>query len=322
MINNDVDYVTVQGTDCFSACVVNYLNYVGIDISSGIICVWGGGFNQSFTNEDNTFRITCDMPDAVRNFLKEHDGKLIEANANNDIAEKFLKDNVDNENKIMIAVRTDNFDYDDIFKQSQSWSHCVNIIGYDDNGFIISDGYVPSMVPKTYQGGLSYEKTIEAWKKDDYYYMIFNFEDFNAADFHNKSILRKKLKQQLTAFIEADKKDSRNGFGAFKFLLDSIQASYTLKEFINISQKINNDLKVYGFFSIRASLLLLLDEIDDTSEFYERYNDIFKKYHKFCILLLKLGFSRSEKDFNKLMSFAYDVFDTEKQFFYDLIEKL
>ena len=231
----------------------------------------------------------------------------------------FLKKCVDQEKMIILVVNADELNYDYAFKQSRGWIHCFNVIGYDKDNFIISDGYVPSRVPKVYEGSISFDIVIEAWKKKRFKYYLIELDDFKNKDFSNSMLILKKVKESLENFLYVDSKDSFKGFQAFYRLLEVIETNYNYESFCDLSKEIVKNLKTYGFISMRVSLLSIIKELKLPLNIYEKYSCVLQKIDLFCLLLIKLGFSRSNSDYKKLLYLGNNIIVKEKEVFDEIV---
>lgn len=324
IIKDNSEYVTHQGADCFSGSIINYLNYKKININSGSICSLYDGFSQKFDYICGIPSLRGEVYDSVIRFVENNAGIINIKKFDLDIeeAEKHLIEFIENDALISVEVNTDNFEYDEVFKQSDNWIHFVNVIGYDKDNFYISDGYVPASVPKIYEGKIDRKLLMNAWKKREFKHCLLDLNNFKNADFNDSNLIKKYLRSTLKNYLTDLSGGENYGHSAIAVFLKAIENAFYDPDFKEISQRINHNLKAHGFFSMRYCLLQQIRQFDDLAEEANEIEKIIKNYNLLCMLLLKAGFSQRENDLKKLLSFGNDVMELEKKVFSDLVCKL
>lgn len=305
------NYDTKQGRTCLLSCVNNVLHYYDVNIEECILYFLGGGFryifNRNLTEEENKFKIHSDIPNAVETFLRRWQIEyVLEKNINDDTGERIIIDNLDKGNPVIIGVKNNMLNYDPEFKlHGHDMGHLVTVIGIDESKdkIKISDGFIPAVHTRKFQGWCSYDSIQRAHSEMKNWSLYLNPETLvnlkERCDQRKlKEMARDALKSSLFELLEGKVQDEtyygvealRKYCGMF-----STDNHYYKNSFADHIYRQNIILKMEGFIDNKCYLLDMLKTLskDKMNESFAKIKCLLEeninKWSKFCLLLVKIS---------------------------------
>ncbi len=306
MICDRQNYTTEIGYECLNCCIYNYLFNEQLNIHKSEIFFYGEGFNVFYNTLEDFPAVSSLMYESNFTFLKKAGihfsvGYL----KNSESAVEFLSKCIKEEILISIKVESNNLMYDSIFAKSNAAPHFINPLGINiaSQKIFISDGYIPNIVPTVYQGWVDLEQVIRAWAAKDYYYVCIN--PTNELSLKKPSIERgaeKEFIKGIRRYLDSSHEGTIGYTVLFKLLCEL--ESYLKEEnqlFNQFALKINYQLKVYGFLTIKKYISDFLKLKKLPSSFCAKYDEIIEKWYYIDKYLIKVGITKSHLHMTSLI---------------------
>ena len=165
-------YKTGSGNICITSCLRDMLNYFGFEVREYMIFVVSMAnmfyYEDFFPEKNKTLKmggIYYDVLTVIENALEFFNLKPIHINSDDDkeILD-FVRNSLSNDCPVMAITSRKYLDYMPAnFKDNIP--HCINIIGLEEDGFIVSDTYIPTKPVDTYEGYLSEKSFLRSIQK-------------------------------------------------------------------------------------------------------------------------------------------------------------
>lgn len=307
-------YHTLQGYECLSACISNYLFYNNINVTASDIFFLGNGFNVYY--EEDTKRILTDIYNANYNFLEKYNVKysIFHASDENE-GRQILKESIENELMLIIKVSAESLKYNRIYNQAGDSPHFINVIGQRENEVYVSDGFVPTRKFSVYYGWTNLYNILSAWSKQNYEYFIIDKVNF-LSDFNVKEKVWSKIHEGIEKYIKGERSNGIiNGYPAMIEVLDNLRRRLEEKE-EHLEKRtlyLNHQLRICGFVSSKKMLLQQIKVFGEDNELINKYGYIVNRWSKLLMLLVKVGFSRKIDDFNNMYSKMMECINSENE---------
>lgn len=309
-------YKTILGYECLNACLSGYLYNRGIKIDSSDIFFLGDGFLIEYDKKNKLLK--ANVHHSNYSFLKKYDiSYTMGIHDTQNEASCFLEKCILKENQIIIRVTSNALKYNRIYNQSTGSPHCINILGRTKDSFFISDGYVPMYNPAAYSGWVPKDEIFEAWKKEEYFYIILS-DDFRALA-REDIISAAKVKiwegiEKYLSCVPALPVSNDNVYGVnglICFLDDLTERAEATNDFRKLMLDINYDLKLYGFISYRQMLYNELCKIYNEHHMINEYKTIVEKWKSWSLLLVKTGVSNRKDNLQSFISETKEIVKRE-----------
>lgn len=149
MIYENERYITNIGSSCLTACIINYFNYKKLLVSEEDLLLSSNALNL-FYKKHSGFSIP--LFTILRENLYNHNIILKQFDEGYESLDHLIR----NENMIFAYIDKNIIKYAEVFNSFHSSLkfHCINIIGTDIKGYIVSDGFIPTRIPISFQGFL------------------------------------------------------------------------------------------------------------------------------------------------------------------------
>lgn len=302
------EYNLVQGHECLSACLGNYLNYLYPDLTGNEIIIAGEGFRVTYDSEKKV--IGTPFYDANFKFLRKY-GILYKKNNCGKNQEEFIRKCIRAGKKMIIKVDASQLTYNRIFKQAKNTPHLLNILGEKENEFYICDGYVPTREASVFEGWVSCRSVIKAWKKMNTEYIILGKQieiDSQKIKLDMMTILHKNIKEYITG---GSKDNISYGYTAILQLLEDIKKQMGKLDIQKLILEYNYQIKIFGFLSMKIILREILVKMN-MMELANSYNDVIKYWNNICMFLVKMAFSKRERNLQELQNKIMDCISIEE----------
>ncbi|MFE9279568.1 BtrH N-terminal domain-containing protein [Paenibacillus glucanolyticus] len=153
------DFVTYQGIQCYIVCFQNYLRNAGVDIDEYEIFFLGNGFvtcyEKKLQNESVELFLRSYINESVDVFCKEYNLEYIKyKDIENSEAEELIENCISRNIPVILRIDAGCINYNAAFKNAYGlgFSHYVIVLNRSENGFLVSDGYVPTVPASIFQG--------------------------------------------------------------------------------------------------------------------------------------------------------------------------
>lgn len=300
------DFVTLQGHNCILGNVYNIINYYHINITEADLFFWFCPFD----GDKNLYEV----------FEKLYEDKD-ECNWKEYVI-KSLKDG----QPVMISVNPKVLPYIKVEVGDPSLKHYINIIGIDENRkqLYVSDSYVPTYIPSTYEGWVDYSGMSDSdigncWRlKSKILFYLQN--DCRKADIKNYT--RTLIIKRLSEFLKDTNNKNYSG----------IEELHTLSGIVKKNIEDENYGEIFKLLAgIRLNiinpLIYLVDWFEHYSEDYdewiERLNNHVKGYWEAInVKLLKFALAHKKLEAEKIFLQIEETVALEQKVLNDLLERL
>ena len=312
-------YSLVQGHECLSASIGNYLNYFCPDITGNEVLIAGNGFNVIYDKKQKI--IGAPIYEANFSFMEKYGVSYVRGNCYEE-RKGFLYHCIKQKEKIILRVDAQQLTYNRVFQQATNSPHYIDLMGVDGERFYICDGYVPTRETSIFEGWINYDCLIKAWEAMKYEYLILNWDK----TLDTLQILRdvdEILCQNLTEYITGGNKGV-NFYGQDAILklfadLNAVFWGDNAKEQI---LQYNYQLKIFGFLALKETLKEILNKKTGFDELALKYNDVITQWNRICMLLVKIAFSAKISNLENLNRKVIDCVLKEKDIIIQVINKL
>ncbi len=287
----DKDYETILGESCLGAAINNYLKYKKINIESEVLFLLGGGFDLKYDEISHEIKTNETYGNIYRKALRLLG---LEYDYNNCKIDEwqFIRNVIDNEKMITLEVKSQFLNYDEIFINGKNSVHCFNIVAYNNEHrtVYLSDGFVPTAVPKCYEGWVQFDDILTGWQQNNNKYYIFLFSDFKITkEIYNRidKIIYLNLKNNL-------EKKSNNYTYVDRwrnFVFKSINNNSDKKKLI---YNINFQLCFCGFIQSKVSFANYICKKNFNSELKTNLVDCIKKWKIIRLKFYRLAYQYDE----------------------------
>jgi hypothetical protein len=288
------NFKTHQSYECFNACIVNQLSYIGYSVTGSDIFFIGkyDGFINVNRN-DNEFSIYDEQSDASFQFCKkvglDYQIEYINKKENLDILEAMIAEF----GCVTLEVSTPYLKYSKVLEQVDVF-HFINILKIDRirNMAYISDGYVPNIKPSIYEGWMPLPDLLIAWSKT-------NCKALTVHGLSHEKILKKELDRSYTYMLDSIKKYGLIE-GINEKLLSVFESSLSQisdpKEYEDFILNYIFQLKLNGFLSYKYYILQQIEKYNFTEQ--EAYKRVINNWTGWMLNLMKV---RSSCNYEKIM---------------------
>lgn len=312
------EYNLVQGHECLSACLGNYLNYLYPDLTGNEIIVAGGGFRVTYDSDQKV--IGTPFYDANFKFMRKYGIQYKRSNCEKN-QEEFIRKCIRTGQKIIIKVDVCQLTYNRVFKQVSSAPHLVNILGKKEDELYICDGYVPTREASVFEGWVSCQSVIKAWKKMNAEYIILDKQikiDCPKIQLDMMEILHRNIQEYITGGI---KNDVFYGYTAILQLFEDIKKQMEKQYIQKLILEYNYQIKIFGFLSMKIILREILIKMN-MMELATSYNDVIKHWNIMCTILVKMAFSKSERILQELQNKIIDCIQKEERILLQIMSNI
>lgn len=312
-------YKTIQGNECLNACMANYLNYTGNKIQGNMI-FWGGGGFHLLDKREGEYGIVTDAHKNHFNFTEKYKIPYVTGRFLNDSdkAKQYLKEAIYAERMVIIETKANYLTYSTVFNRTMESSHFINVIGIseDESQLYISDGYVPTVIPSTFEGWISFDVIFKAWQEAEFLYN--EFQDLDEALYeklHIESINQFYICLDDYLNPEATKDSEWNCGekiirGVFEDMTDYCRENMDM---VSIIEEMNFYMKAYGFLFSKFFIVEQLIAMDVEEKIITSYKDIISRWNNLCFYMLKISVTKRWKDIQKLQQRAFQLIQDERQ---------
>lgn len=310
-------YVTKSAVDCFSSCLLSYLNYASIDFSLEEAFICGGGLKLRYKPGDHKYLVTEAMiTDIYIKAMAVYDIPLRFGYCTNEHS-KFIADCASNECMLILRLSTSDITYHTVFQQNAEMGHFINVIGYDKNTEMvyISDGYVPTRIISTYEGWMDIHILIEMWKKKGFAYAVLDMkqDDMNsltikADSFNDMNLFYKELKNYVNGSFCKDRQ-LYTGYAAVDVFAENLihLCDLSSAQIADITYKMIYNIKILGFSIGKNCILKVLHNHESMNCYEEEYLNIIKDWDKLLLHILKIKYYHSEDYVNNVIKNILDL---------------
>lgn len=311
------NYVTNQGISCQPSCIKDILAHYGLDIDESDLYCLGDGFryiyDQQLAINEQKLKIHTDIPGIVQNFMERFKiGYKTESNIDNHYAEESLIASIQNDTPVIIAVSNSDLEYDIEFKQhSTDMGHLITVIGIDreTDRIKISDGFIPSSLPRKFQGWCNYSQIKhprEKWR--NWYFTIDKASVAQLKQEYNQDLIidlvEEALYKSIRELVQGSIVDNKYfGIEALKKYHTGLQSfeDHSLNNFQEKLYQQNIYMKMEGFIDNKQYLSKTIKKLADIRQkkdlyhVYEQLEGNLKKWINFCLMIVKVSIADAKE---------------------------
>lgn len=311
------NYVTKSAVDCFSSCLLSYLNYIGIAFSLEEAFICGGGLKLRYKPDDNNYLIAEDMVTDIYIKAMSAYGIPILFDYCKDEHYNFIVECASNESMLMLRLSTSDITYHTVFQQNAEMGHFINIIGYDKDTdkVFISDGYVPTRIVSTYEGWIDINTLIHIWRKKGFAYAVLDITKSNRNsvkngidNFNYMDLFCKELNGYVNGSFCRDRQlyTGNAAVNAFAKKLINL-CDLSPEEIADKTYKMVYNIKILGFSISKNCILKVLQRNKFLNCYEEKYQNIIKDWDKLLLYILKIKYYNSKDYVNRIINNILDL---------------
>lgn len=213
----------------------------------------------------------------------------------------FESSNTNENMLICIKVSSTFLTYNRVFKQAENSSHFIIVEKIKDDKFKIIDGFVPTLIPSTFEGEVNVEEILNAWEGKNFEYIVI--KEYKKEKNYKLEAINKFYFMKNQYII----KDEKTGVYSFFTLIKDLE-NYILKnDFKQLILDLNYIIKIYGFLT---SKYYILEKIEDKNK-YANYKLIIDKYNMISFSLVKLGITKNATLYNQIRTNVQTLIEQE-----------
>lgn len=301
------DFVTSQGHNCILGNVYNSMKYFQVDVSEQDLFFWFSPFDGD-----------RNLPEVFEK-LYEDKGECR--------WQEFIKKSLNDGQPVIISINSKVLPYFKVEVGDSSVKHYINIIGIDEDReqLYVSDSYIPTYIPSTYEGWVDYSEISDSdigncWhlKLELLLYFQNNCGLYDINSFTLASIIKK-----LSSFLKKNS-DNQKPSG-----MDNLQM---------MSKTVRNDVENVNYneiFKLLAGIrlnvinpLIYLIKVfehcpNEYSEWSERLNNLVNGHWEIInIKLVKFALAHKKLDADTISNQIDEAVEFEKNVLNDILKQL
>ncbi len=325
-----MNYITYQQKDCFTGCVVNALNALGIKCSEAEVLLYGGGFKIRYktmsTPEDTKYLLYGELREASINFLNMLGVKYVLTEYDN--LEKALLVYYEAKSEgasVMFVVAADSIRYHQVFRQAAGSQHCLNILDIDEvkGTARVSDGYIPTTPVLMYEGDVPLGSLYEGYQKSGYNTLIIYPSEEKIEDFRCPKKEKQMIQEMLEHYIKGEQEgENYIGKSAILKICDDLNMikDWERERFRVKMMDFNTLYKTWGFVGSKRILAEFFAERDFLSEYYGEMNDIAEKWNGLARYIVKTAIAYRPAMIDSFREKVKELVSKEEELFAKIID--
>lgn len=309
-----INYETTIGTNCILSSFANALRMVNKTIDDSAIFFLQDGFNITYQmkNYENEFvlRFSHHFDMIIESFMKKY---YIKYNLN-DIPQNFnefldlLGKRLEKNQPFLMYANSINLKYNEKFIRNKERIHAINLIGMNDEGILVSDSYVPTFPPQTYEGTISFAmfEEIFEWNKQSqykYYDIEYDTIDKEAITISGKD-LKEALNCNMKNYFNIDSNNSylRN----LHIFHEDLKTIFLLLDIMTKLEELSYKIFVESIIPARKLLKKALLNLSNQSvinmenSIIEELDNNIRTWNNVTLMIIKGGLRNNEKLFHSI----------------------
>lgn len=307
----DKGYVTKQGYYCFNACVTNYLKFKNIMLDEVDLFIKGKEYEIEVREDGRIIYTLLKNPKYMLDAMGiPYEFKIIQDSEN---AKDILSEIIKNEKLVTVFVKASCLKYNSAFMNENDMIHCVNVIGMDEQDrVLISDGYIPAYKASCFEGWVSFDELLNAWKYADYEYVNLHLDEMTDRTIDN---IRYGMSDIFSLYIADNEKVAKRFIDEVNDLkgCDNDIRSRKLMDF-------NMYLRVGGFISVKKYFLEILNKYILDKDVAEKYSNICKEWNVISCKIIKLIYVNVDSKYDEIIHKMRELFDSENEILSGIIK--
>ena len=315
LINRGKHMRVLRSYECLNACIINHLNLKGITLSGSDVYFVGEGFFVNYEKGSLT-KISTEGYDANFRFLEMMQIPYKFGCVNP--TKQLLMELLGMPYTITIRMVSDCLSYDYAFAQTSGATHFINVLEYDDSReqVYIVDGDVPTIDTGCFSGWIDVEELLRGW--------ILKGGELLQLDLRShivkkmrltcvKQIANKQVVFMINQYLLGKKRwlcSTVTGQYALEFMIEQLAKYVETKKFTELIIQANFRIRINGVMG--AKYFLLEKFIEQKSKVAEDYRQIVQNWSRWCMLLLKSGYSNKREAFALVQKRLYDLMSAEE----------
>lgn len=309
-------YHIMQGQECLSSCITNFLCYEGYELHSYDIPIIGNGLGMKYSDLNGIPGIHTFIYESSFRFLDRCGLDYQCGNLDPADAISFLRGNLAQGNRMVLRVNASRLPYNKAFQRGNVVQHFINFIGITEDGSAIkiSDGCAPTYQESVFEDWIKTEDLISAWADLKFGYLLLPFAADQDICFKHYDIHRlfyREMKRNKPTFAN---KLAGRGVCAISYFQHKL--AQKLKDPQPLSQDevayaICNDIRIGGMLALKKLLYLYLADTIEDQEFVNRYKKGVELWDAASLLLIKFAVSKSERDLVSIQNIFEQIYELE-----------
>lgn len=331
------NYKSLYGVNCILTSFGNIIRMVVPCISDSDIFFKGEGFRVQFiegkTKDEYAYYFSHEFVSVVKRYMKNNEIQYSCQGLPNNKNELIynLKKKIDNNTPIILFISTECLNYNLTYINNTKRIHAINIIGYNEKGFLISDSFVPTKKQKCYEGILSYEVLVNYWEnelKDKQESIYIDIEintirkdklimsNDDKVKVLNKNIVHYYLKNQNESYYRA----------LNHYIKSLFEINIENKDLIEEIEFLAYQMNVEGVIPARKLLFQYLIEINEENNLFNEAllcecENFIKEWRKKLLLMIKNGIKSDKEGFDSLANSIKELTRKETIFMKKIIDE-
>lgn len=327
MMRKCENYVTNQGVNCVLSSFADNVSLYNEKFDDSYIFFLMNGFDIRYVETcfDDVYEIlfSHNLDRLIEKFMRRY-GITYGFYSRNHSFDEFLewtKTKIHNSSPILLTVYANNLDYSISFSNNHNQIHSINIIGYNDCGVLISDCFVPSVPPKTYEGVISYDALEKMWNdKESGLFKIYDIyyekgiQDISITD----ELILESLHTNFTHYFDTNHKKSY--VRAINNLCDNLER--VLVETIDVKEtssllanKFNLESIIPARELLKKCLTRLSASIAIEAELLQEIEDLLGKWKRLQYKLIMAGIRNKVNYFQDVVASMRQLLVVEQELF-------
>lgn len=313
------DSKLVQGYECLSACLGHIFSCKYPEITGSDVCILGGGMDVYYDASEHILS----TPLYESNYVFLNDNNIEFENNKSDAlgAESTITNHIENGLQQIIKVNSHDLTYNRVFRQSNHSTHYVIVDSEIQGKYHIIDCYVPTREPSVFEGYISKEEILRAWKNKEYEYIVMENVEINL------DLLKKRMWETIVKHIRdycgidtsiVANRGEQAVYNAILYLGEQMHNS----NFYELAKKTNYQFRIYGFISSKYMLQSVLERNKAFDELCSLYRQVIHDWNNICFLIIKIGIGRKKELYDQLLYKVERVLKDEKQILLNIYELL
>lgn len=302
-------YVTKQGYNCFNICVANYLEYKKILLDEADLFLKSKEYEIEVLEDGRIiYRLLKNSFIMLDIIGIPYELKIIQKGEN---AKEILSEMIKKEALVTVFLKSSCLKYNSAFMYANDVNHCVNVIGMDERDrVLISDGYIAGYKAAYFDGWISFDELLNAWKNADYAYIVFHLDRMPDQTAENESYGISDVFSQYIADNEKVVKSFINEVNRLKDYDNDILSGKLLE--------LNNYLRVGGFISVKNYFLEIFNKYN--LDIAEKYSDICKEWNVISCMIIKLLYVNTDSKYEEIICKMRNLFNSENEILLGIIK--
>lgn len=330
------DYHVETGVHCEISSVVNAIKNVNRKINESIIFFMEDGFSTKYSAANSSsikdVLLSNHLDECLKSFLYRYNIGYEKVTYNKEV--KCLRSEIENRVILgfpfIISVDTRYLLHNSIYKKDISRRHVISIFGFNNDGYIISDCYVPTSPISIYKGTMDTDALHKAWEATGKTFFEIDLVKAKKVNFNfETSAIQNAVKQNLVNFIVSQKNhqapsDLKRFAGDLLKLTDVFSSDEIKHNIWELSFKIQFDSIIPSRRLLKQIIVYLIDSKETSIDplCIDELERLLEMWKRITYMIIRAGFSAKKDYFKKISDSVFELIDYEVKLYEKICESL